>query len=1009
MTKTSLHAQSAGTYVFSKSSGNFSPVTSSSNIVSGDDVISTSQLIGFTFNYAGVNYTSYKVSTNGFINLGGNLNSSLATNQLNSTSNHPIIAPLWDDLTSTVVAEVMGTPGNQVLTVEWRDVKWRYNAANAGFTFQAKLYEADGKIEFVYGDSTEASSTPTASIGINSSPGGTGNFLSVNALGTAASNSSETSTIAIWPGLNTVYVFEKPASGPPVADFIASNLTPGVGENVTLTDASIANPPAIAWTWTITPANYTFVTGNQNSQNPVVQFTQMGLYTVKLVVTNPLGSDSITKVNYISVGYCTAGATSSADTDIGQFTFGSFSNGSATPVTNNPAANGTYSNFTNLGPIQVNQNATYPMSVSHITSGATFYNAYIKVFIDYNQNGAFEATEVVLEGGTTLSAPTISGNVLIPNTATLGLTRLRVVQREGGNTTTTTPCGTFTWGEVEDYTVEILPSAPCTNPPVPGVASANPTTVFPNDPVYFNLTGYTGSVQWQYSTDGVNFTNIAGANTVPDTLYATALGTFYVRALVSTPNCPSDSSNVLTINVVPRLGDLSSNPKLITTNVYTDTDSTYGYTNSYTGPNNQASNDIFYQYIVPSCIDSININTCATTFDTYMHVLRNGTHVVSNDDGCGGVGVGSKIVLNPTQFAQGDTLLIVVEGYSNLQGTYTLNFTAYSSAPNAPMVMNDTICENTSTILTATGTGTILWYDVPSGGTSIATGSTFSTPILNSNTTYYVEAVSGTCTSTRVAVEVYVTAIPNAPTVMNDTICVGDSTTLMATGSGNILWYSDFTGSNLIGSGSTFSTSVLFMDTTFYVRSEMNGCYSSIVPVSVIVKMPGMVTPFVPDTVQLGQPFPVSATGGLTYLWSFGAGAIPDTASGPGPHLVTYTIPGMRFITLYYTVECGGAGLDSLVIPVFVDQITSTSSNIFQNVSLYPNPNKGSFRLQANFVYTTNVSFEVYNAMGQKVYQNTYHQASFINEEFQLNLSSGVYIYKLVNSNEVFNGKFIVE
>jgi hypothetical protein len=117
----------------------------------------------------------------------------------------------------------------------------------------------------------------------------------------------------------------------------------------------------------------------------------------------------------------------------------------------------------------------------------------------------------------------------------------------------------------------------------------------------------------------------------------------------------------------------------------------------------------------------------------------------------------------------------------------------------------------------------------------------------------------------------------------------------------------------------------------------------------------------------------------------------------------------MHFITLYYTVECGGAGLDSLVIPVFVDQISITSSNIFQNVSLYPNPNKGSFRLQANFVYTTNVSFEVYNAMGQKVYQNTYHQASFINEEFQLNLSSGVYIYKLVNSNEVFNGKFIVE
>jgi hypothetical protein len=1006
---TKLLAQSAGTYVFTKTTGNFTPVSSMTTIVSGDEVISTLQNIGFTFNYAGVNYTTYKVSTNGFINLGGNLTSALFFNQINSTTNHPIIAPLWDDLISTVVAEVTGMPGNQVLTVEWRNVKWRYNAASAGFTFQAKLYEADGKIEFVYGDSTAASNTPTASIGLNSSPGGIGNFLSVDDLGNSASNSTAYNSIAIWPGLNTVYVFQKPAVGPPVPDFFASNVTPGVGENVTLTDASVANPPATAWTWTITPNTFTYVSGtNQNSQNPVVQFTQMGLYTVKLVVTNPIGTDSITKVNYINVGYCTAGATSTFDTDIGQFTFGTFVNGSATPVTNNPAANGTYSDFTTLDTIQVYQNSTYPMSVSHITSGSTFYPAYIKVYIDYNQNGVFEAGEVVLEGGTTQSAPTISGNVFIPPTASLGFTRLRVVQREGGNTSTTQPCGTFTYGEVEDYTVEILPSLPCNNPPIAGTASVNPSTVFPGDPVYLNLTGYSGSVQWQYSTDSINFINISGANTVPDTLYAGGLGTFYIRALVFTPNCPPDSSNIVTINVVPRTGDLPSNPKLITTNTYTDTDSTYGYTNNYTGPNNQPSNDIFYQYIVPSCIDSININTCATTFDSYIHVLRNGTHVASNDDGCGGIGVGSKIILNSTQYAQGDTLLIVVEGWSNTQGTYTLNFTAYSSAPAAPTAMNDTICKNTSATLTAAGTGTILWYDVPSGGSSIGTGSTFSTPLLDTTTTYYVEAVAGACTSTRVPVTVYVTDV-QAPTAMNDTICVGDSTTLMATGSGNISWYSDSLGTNLIGSGPTFSTSALFADTTFYLQSELNGCYSSIVPVSVTVNMPGMVTPNVPDTVMRGQPFTVSATGGLTYLWVFGPGAIPDSASGPGPHTVVMNIPGIWFIKLYYTVECGGPGLDSLIIPIYVDPGTSVNNPVFHYVNLYPNPNHGSFQFTATLMKNSNVTLEIYNSLGQNVYSRSYQDVNVIREHLHLNLPAGIYTYQLISHDAVHSGKFVVD
>jgi hypothetical protein len=51
----------------------------------------------------------------------------------------------------------------------------------------------------------------------------------------------------------------------------------------------------------------------------------------------------------------------------------------------------------------------------------------------------------------------VSGSFTVPTTATLGSTRMRVIMRY--NATPTTPCGTFDFGQVEDYTVNITSSA----------------------------------------------------------------------------------------------------------------------------------------------------------------------------------------------------------------------------------------------------------------------------------------------------------------------------------------------------------------------------------------------------------------------------------------------------------------------------------------------------------------------------------------------------------------------
>jgi hypothetical protein len=56
------------------------------------------------------------------------------------------------------------------------------------------------------------------------------------------------------------------------------------------------------------------------------------------------------------------------------------------------------------------------------------------------------------------------------------------------------------------------------------------------------------------------------------------------------------------------------------------------------------------------------------------------------------------------------------------------------------------LCSSGSVMLGATGTGTLNWYDVPSGGMPVGTGTTFNTPVINTSTNYYVSASAGFAT-----------------------------------------------------------------------------------------------------------------------------------------------------------------------------------------------------------------------------------------------------------------------
>jgi len=102
-----------------------------------------------------------------------------------------------------------------------------------------KLYEADGKIEFIYSPIASPLNSPSASVGLVGTT--VGNFLSLNSLGTnpTTSSTTETATIAANPVNGQMYSFARPMQATtmawePVTDLYtdAAATIPYSGQNV---------------------------------------------------------------------------------------------------------------------------------------------------------------------------------------------------------------------------------------------------------------------------------------------------------------------------------------------------------------------------------------------------------------------------------------------------------------------------------------------------------------------------------------------------------------------------------------------------------------------------------------------------------------------------------------------------------------------------------------------------------------------------------------------------------
>lgn len=114
-----------------------------------------------------------------------------------------------------------------------------------------------------------------------------------------------------------------------------------------------------------------------------------------------------------------------------------------------------------------------------ITYSARFsssaYTEYWKVWIDWNRNGTFESSELIVNR-TSSSSANLSTSFTVPTSAVLGQTRMRVSMSDANQTACSNP---FSYGEVEDYTINITATA---KTDIDGVTAAEPfeAQIYPN-------------------------------------------------------------------------------------------------------------------------------------------------------------------------------------------------------------------------------------------------------------------------------------------------------------------------------------------------------------------------------------------------------------------------------------------------------------------------------------------------------------------------------------------------
>ena len=552
----------------------------------------------------------------------------------------------------------------------------------------------------------------------------------------------------------------------PVASFTYSPSNICQGTQVQFTNTS---QNATSYSWSFPGGN----PSTSTQTNPTVTFNTAGNINVTLIAHNGTISDTITQsvtVNPLPTVSASANPSSicvggsSVLSASGANTYNWSNNMTGSQITVSPATSSTYTvtgtnlnGCTNTATVSITVNALPTININAnpqyictgnstvlSASGATSYNW---------SNGMTGSTITVYPTNTTIYTVTGTNSSNCSNTATISVT------------------------------VETTPNA--------GTISASNTQLCQNDILTLTLNGYSpnSNIQWQISTDGTNWNDIAGATSSTYNYTFTSAGIYNFRAKVSN-SCTSVYSDqiIITANPLPTPGTASANITTICQNnsvILTLS----GYSSGTTIQWQTSTNNISWNNI--SGANSAVYNYTPTN----AGIIYIRAQVTNN---CGSV-------------------------FSN---SITINVEAI---PNGGIInsSSNTICQNDNVTLVLTGqtpmtslqwqlsTDNITWFNI-----SGANASNYNFIANNLGTYYYRVIVSNNCgTATSEEVSITVNPIPPTPTI---TLISSYPPILYSNATAGNQWY------NVNGAipGATNQTYQVIENGTYYVIVTQNNCQS---------------------------------------------------------------------------------------------------------------------------------------------------------------------------------------
>ena len=327
------------------------------------------------------------------------------------------------------------------------------------------------------------------------------------------------------------------------------------------------------------------------------------------------------------------------------------------------------------------------------------------------------------------------------------------------------------------------------------------------------LPTYVGTIQWQKAAVGGVYGNMTGLTTATlpfGNIPTNVAGTLYYKAVVTSGVCPSINSEIVSVqtDAASVAGDIyylkGSSPIC-----------NQGEKPTITIRNN-TGNSIVWQITTISNSSSVigTANSLAYTNTTNTGNLLNSA--IDNN---------APSAVSSFKYYRAS----VQNGVCKTEYTSALELEVIPTPVITKVVPAERCGPGIVELLAESNLGSPNWFEANTGGTAIGIGNSFTIPVLNTSTNYYVGAIFRGCVSfNRTTVLAKIKPIPSITSVTGATNCGPGLLDLSATASeGVINWFTDATGGSTLLTSPNYTTPLIRVTTTYYVQALQDGCLSA--------------------------------------------------------------------------------------------------------------------------------------------------------------------------------------